>query len=241
MERTGKQFKSVYTIGAIATIIVLCGIVLDIIVGSFTVKDITFLPDGAIERFAQFKSNWLLGLYSLDLLNVINQIILIPSIFAIYIAHKKINEGMALLALILFLVGTTLFVAGNTALSMFDLSKKYFSASSESQMILIAAAGEAMLARGAHGSPGVFIGFTLPTIASVLMSYVMIKGQVFSKANSYIGFIGNLLMLLYLVLVTFFPAIEKHAILIAIPGGLLVMTWMIMYTIRLFKIRLTES
>ena len=225
-------------IGAITTIIVLCGIVLDMIVGTITGGDISSLPQTAIDRFNQFNNNWILGLYNLDLLNVIIQIITIPSIFAIYIAHKRTDNGYALLALILFLIGATIFITGNTALPMFELSKKYFSAISDAQKNLIAAAGESMLAKGAHGSLGVFIGFALPTFSNILISHVMIKGQIFAKATSYIGFVGNILLLLYIVMVTFYPATEKVALMIAMPGGLLAMAWMIMYMIKLFKLRL---
>lgn len=238
MENSKNQFKSIYLIGAITTIIVLCGIVLDMIVGTITGGDISSLPQTAIDRFNQFNNNWILGLYNLDLLNVIIQIITIPSIFAIYIAHKRTDNGYALLALILFLIGATIFITGNTALPMFELSKKYFSAISDAQKNLIAAAGESMLAKGAHGSLGVFIGFALPTFSSILISHVMIKGQIFTKATSYIGFVGNILLLLYIVMVTFYPATEKVALMIAMPGGLLAMAWMIMYMIKLFKLRL---
>ncbi|MDA3892722.1 MAG: DUF4386 family protein [Salinivirgaceae bacterium] len=242
MENSRNQFRSIYLIGAIATIIVLCGIVLDMIVGSIvTGGDISSLPQTAIDRFNQFKNNWILGLYSLDLLNVIIQIITIPSIFAIYIAHKRTDNGYALLALILFLIGTTVFISGNIALPMFELSEKYFSAISDAQKNLIAAAGESMLAKGTHGSLGVFIGFALPTFSSILISHVMIKGQIFTKATSYIGFVGNILLLLYIVLVTFYPATEKVAVMIAMPGGLLVMAWMITYMIKLFKLRLIRD
>lgn len=227
--------------GGIATIIVLCGIVLDMIVGSITGADLSSLPQTAIDRFNQFNNNWILGLYNLDLLNVINQIILIPSIFAIYIAHKRTDNGYALFALILFLIGTTIFITSNTALTMLDLSKKYFSAISDAQKNLIAAAGESMLAKGAHGSLGVFIGFALPTFANILISHVMIKGNIFTRSTSYTGLVGNILMLLYIILVTFYPAVEKVALMVAMPGGLLIMFWMIMFTIKLFKLRLAEN
>ena len=102
--------------------------------------------------------------------------------------------------------------------------------------MLLAAAGEAMLAKGSHGSLGVFIGFALPTFANVLMSCVMLNGKVFSRATSYIGIIGNTLMVIYIIMVTFLPAVEKMALVFAMPAGLLVMAWMIMFTIKLFKL-----
>ena len=236
MENIDKKWVNIYKVGAIATIIVLVGIVIDIIVGTFTGGNITELPQTAIERFNQFKVTPLLGLYNLDLLNIINQIILIPSIFALYAVNRNTHEPYALVALIFFLVGSTIFVTGNTALTMLDLSHKYFATSSTEQKLLLAAAGEAMLAKGSHGSLGVFIGFAIPAFANVLMSCAMLNGRIFSRATSYIGIIGNLLMGIYIIMVTFSPAVEKMALLFAMPAGLLVMTWMIMFTIKLLKL-----
>ncbi len=235
MEDSEKQWQFIYKVGGITTIIVLCGIVIDILVGSITGGDIAALPQTAIERFAQFKGNSLLGLYNLDLLNIINQIILIPSIFALYGALRKINNPSAILALILFLVGTTIFITNNTALTMLDLSHKYFNAASGEQRLLYAAAGETMLAKGAHGSLGVFIGFSLPTFANGIMSGAMLRGKVFSRLTSIIGLVGNSMMVVYIILITFIPALEKSALMLAMPAGLLLMVWMIMFTIKLFK------
>ena len=236
MDNSEKQWKIIYKIGAVTTIIVLCGIILDMLVGTMTGGNIAELPQTAFERFNQFRENSLLGLYNLDLLNIINQIILIPSIFALYAAHRDTNKPTALLSLILFLVGTTIFVTGNTALTMLDLSQKYYATSSEEQRMLFAAAGEAMLAKGSHGSLGVFIGFALPTFANGMMSCLMLKGNIFSRANSYIGIVGNSLMVIYVIMVTFMPSVERMALVFAMPAGLLLMTWMIMFTIKLLKL-----
>lgn len=238
---TKKQWKSIYTLGAVSTIIVLIGIVIDMVIGTVTGGNLSFLPQTAIERFGQFQDNWLLGLYNLDFLNTINQIILIPTYFALYAVHQKVKSAYATLALIIFLVGTTIFVTNNTALPMLDLSNKYAAATTESQKTLLAAAGEAMLARGAHGSPGVFFGFILPNIAGVIMSFAMLKGRIFSKANSYAGIAGSALILFYIVLVTFTPGVKNMATLFAMPGGILLMAWMVMFTIRLFQLGRNEN
>jgi len=241
MDNSDKQWKVIYKVGAITTLIVLCGIILDMIIGSITGGNIAELPQTAVERFKQFKEFPLLGLYNLDLLNIINQLILIPSIFALYAAHRETSRNFAMLSLILFLVGTTIFVTGNTALTMLDLSHKYFATESNEQRMLLAAAGEAMLAKGSHGSLSVFIGFALPTIANVLMSCVMLIGKVFSRATSIIGIIGNSLMVVYIIMVTFMPTVETMATVFAMPAGLLAMTWMIMFTIKLFKLGYKET
>lgn len=236
MDYSEEQWKTLYKVGAITTIIVLCILILDMIIGSITGGNLTELPQSAVDRFNQFKEDPLLGLYNLDFLNIINQIILIPSIFALFAVHRDTNKPAALLSLILFLIGTTIFITSNTAFTMLDLSHKYFAASSNEQKMLLSAAGEAMLVKGSHGSLSVFIGFALPTLANAFMSCVMLNGRIFSRATSYIGIIGNFLMVIYIIMVTFMPTVEKMATAFAMPAGLLVMIWMIMFTIKLFKL-----
>jgi hypothetical protein len=233
---TESQWRSIYIVGGIATIIALIGIVLDVVAGSATGGNLSALPQTAVDRFAQFQVNPLFGLYNLDLLNVLNQMFMIPVYFALYAAQRKTNNAYALLALIIFLVGTAIFVTTNTALPMLELSRKYAVTTTESQKIMLAGAGEAMLARGAHGSLGVFIGFLLPTIAGLIMSFAMLTGKVFGKITPYLGIAGSIFMLLYIVLVTFAPEIKNMATAFAMPGGLLSMAWMVMFTIRLFQL-----
>ena len=232
---TEAQWKSVYTLGGIFAVFSLIAIVTDIVIGSSTGGNLSSIPPTAVGRFGQFQLNPWLGLYNLDLLNTVNQLISIPVYFAIYAAHRQTNKPYALLALIVFLVGTTIFVTTNTALPMFELSRKY-AVATDAQKPLLAAAGEAMLARGDHGSLGVFFGFTLLTMAALLMSLVMLQGRVFSKINSYAGIIGNAFMLMYVVLVTFNPTVKSMAVVFAAPGGLLLVAWMVLFTIRLFQL-----
>jgi hypothetical protein len=235
------NWKGVIYIGAIFTFIALAGTIIDIAFGTITGGNLTELPKTASDRFIQMQINPLLGLYSLDLLNIIVQLLMIPSYFALYAVLKKSNDGFALLAFIIFLVGTVLMVTGNVALPMFDLSTKYAAATSDTQKILYAAAGESMLVRGTHGSLGMFIGFILPNIAGILLSWIMLKTKIFSTTTSWLGIAGSLLISVYLVLVTFVPEVKSMATLFAAPGGLMLMAWMLMYAIRLRKISILMS
>lgn len=229
------QWKSTYVLGGIFAILSLVAVVLDIFIGSSTGGNLSELPQTAVERFTQFQQNAWLGLYNLDLLNTVNQLISIPVYFALYAALRKTNKPYALLALIIFLLGTAIFVSNNTALPMLELSRKYALAG-ESQKSLLAAAGEAMLVRGEHGSLGVFFSFLLPTLSALVFSLVMLQGKVFSKASAYVGILGNILMLIYVLLVSFAPTVKDMAMAIAMPGGLLLLAWMVMLTIRLFRL-----
>lgn len=232
------QWKGIFTIGGWAALIVILGTLFDIVAGSISGGDLSAIPQTAIARYAQFQKNWFLGLYNLDLLNVLTSIILIPVYFALFAAHRRTYMAYAALAMILSLVATTIFVAANTALPMLALSAKYAVAATETQKEILAAAGEAMLARGEHGSPGVFIGFVLSSIASLSMSWVMLRGKVFHKATAYFGIIGNALLLIYIILVTFIPEIKPMAVMVAAPGGLLSLGWLIMLTLKLFNMGL---
>jgi len=235
IKNSEKQWKSIYTLGGIVTGIALTGILLDIIIGSITGGNLSALPQTSIERFAQFHDSKFLGLYNLDLLNIIIQMVLIPAYFALYGIHRNINNAYGLLALVVFLFGSVIMVANNTSLPMLELSNKYYSTTIESQKAFYAAAGESMLAQGAHGSPGIFLGFFIPNIANLTMSFVMLNGKIFSKINSWFGIIGSILMLMYVILVNFGSGVENMATAFAMPGGLLLMIWMILFTIRLFK------
>jgi len=237
IKNSEKQWNSICTLGGLATIIALLGILLDVVIGNVSGGNLSALPQTAIDRFTEFHDNRFLGLYHLDLLNIIVQMILIPAYFALFAVHRNVNSAYGLLALVVFLFGSVIMVANNTALSMLELSNKFFSTTDESQKSLYAAAGESMLVQGAHGSPAIFLGFFIPNIANLIMSIVMLKGNVFSKINSWIGIIGSVLMSMYVILVNFGTKVENMATAFAMPGGLLLMGWMIMFTIRLFTLR----
>jgi len=235
LDESDAGLKTIFTLGAVTTVIVLAGVIIDLIFGTITGGNLTALPQTAVDRFLQIRDNWTLGLYNLDLLNAINQLILIPSYVALYLALRQTRSGFALLGLIVFLVGSTLLVSGNVALPMYELSIKYAASTLESQKMLYAAAGEALLAKGIHGSMGMFFGFLLPNIAGIIMSYAMITGRIFTKWTGYLGLTGSALMCIYIVLVTFVPDIKSMATLFAAPAGLMLMAWMILFAIRFFR------
>ena len=235
------QWKTIYLLGGIAAFIVFGLTLSDIIIGSMTGVDLTQLPQTAIERFEEFQKSWLIGLYHLDMLNVIISAAMIPVFFALSTIHREIKPATSSLALILFLVATTIFITTNTALPMLHLSEKYYSTTSETQRNLYASAGEALLVRGEHGSPGVFIGFFLLTISNLFISFVMLNGKIFKRIAGYLGIIGSIFLLMYIFLVTFFPSTKSIAVIIVAPGGILVLAWYLLLAIKLVKIGLEKN
>jgi hypothetical protein len=99
------------------------------------------------------------------------------------------------------------------------------------------AAGQANLTVGASHSPGTFLAFFLVESAGVLISYVMLRGEVFPKAAAYAGMLGFSILLLFEFLVSFFSGLSQAAMLLSIVGGLLSMVWYILIARRLFQLK----
>jgi hypothetical protein len=193
------------------------------------------IPTFAADRFTQLQSQPWLGLYYLDLLNMITAILMIPVFTALVVCQRKTKNALLILALVIFGIGTAVFINNNAALPMLGLSRQYALALPQQKDILIAA-GESLLIKGAHGSMGAFSGFVLSMISTILMSFIMIQSKIFGKWTGWIGLFGATLLLVYIVLVTFVPDAKSIAMGLAAPGGIMSLVWMIMYTIKLFRI-----
>lgn len=211
-----------------------------------TLTDIglTFLPAGAeppgtmtaVDWFALFQDNWFMGLRNLGLLpNILILCLLIPVYLALYAVHQQVDKPYAVLAMMLALVGTAIYLSNNAAFPMLALSAKYSAATTEAQRTLIAAAGEAVLARGEDFTPGAFIGFLFAEAAIFVVSYVMLRGGIFSKATAYAGILGGLFLSIFTIWATFIPVLFEVAMLLAMIGGLASIVWYVLTARRLFQ------
>lgn len=242
VEIADSHWKSLYKVGGTTALISVLLVLLDIIIS-------ILLPGGdkgpgtrtVIDWFTLFQNNWYHALRDLGFLNIVNLVLGIPMFLALYAAHRRVNRAYAALATIFFFFGGAVYISNNTVIPMFVLSGKYAAATTDAQRSLLAAAGEAMLARGADFTPGSFIGFLLPSIASITISFVMLRGGIFSKAAAYTGILGFVFLLIFTVWAAFVPVLFDVAMMIAMPGGLLVMAWYILIARRLFQLGRLEK
>jgi hypothetical protein len=221
--------------GAAAALSALGGLA-DVAIGMSTGGSVSALPHDAAGRFAQLAAAPLLGLYNLDLLNLVNTLIMVPALYACWLALRRAGSAAGL-ALVFGVLAAAVFVANNSALAMLGLSRDYANAD-PSRRSLLAAAGEALLAKGAHGSPGVLAGFLLSSIANLILCGAMLASGIFSRATGIIGICGNLLLGVYLILVTFLPSVQGVALALAAPGGLMAIAWLLLMSARLFRLSL---
>jgi hypothetical protein len=119
---------------------------------------------------------------------------------------------------------------------MSALSSKYASATTDSQRTLLAAAGEAMIARGADFTPGSFVGFFLTEIAAIGFSLIMLRSGVFGRAIACLGIVGFVLLSIFTVCSTFFPSLFEMGMIIAMVGGLSGMAWYMLIGIKLLRL-----
>ena len=93
-----------------------------------------------------------------------------------------------------------------------------------------------MIARGADFTPGSFAGFFLTEIAALGFSLIMLRSGVFGRATAYLGVVGFMLLSIFTVCSTFFPALFGVGMIIAMVGGLSGMAWYMLVAIRLLRL-----
>ncbi len=231
------NWNTLYKIGGIAALISVIVMLSEIF--------ITLLPGGGatgpdtntvFDWFVLFQNNPLMGLRNLGLINMIATTLGIPVIFALYIAHRNVDHGYAALSVILSIVGTTIYLANNTAFPMLTLSGKYAAATTDTGRMMLAAAGEALLAQAESHTPGTFVGFFYAEISSILISIVMLRNQIFSKLTAIAGILGFGLLFIFEVLSSFVPPLFNVAMIFAVIGGLSSITWYALISRRLIQL-----
>lgn len=231
-----RNWQGFYIVGATAALLALAGTLMDIIVATLPGWETTTTPATIQAWYTQFQVNPLLGLRNLDLLNVIVSAIGIPMYLALYGAHRRSSQASAMLALMVVLVGTVVFLTSNVALPMLELSRGYAAAATDAQRVTLEAAGAALLARGAHGSMGAFMGFFLSSLGTLLLGVAMLRGRVFGRAAGWLAVVGAALMAGYTVGTTFAPTTTETMMALAVPGGLLVMAWNVIVAVKLLRL-----
>jgi hypothetical protein len=223
-----------YKLGALTALLILFTALLEIL--------ITFLPGGyasadtVVDWFDLLHDNPFLGLRNLGLLNIVMTALSIPMFFALCMTYRRVNPNYSTLAMIISFIGVAVFYATNRAFPMLYLSIQYATASTDSQRAVLEAAGQALLAVGQSHTPGTFIGFCLAEIAGILISFVMLRGGIFSKLNAYAGVLGFGMLLVYEICQSFVPAALGFVLIFAMIGGLLNLVWYGLIAKRLFQL-----
>jgi hypothetical protein len=196
----------------------------------FPIQIIVFLvsppPDTIIGWFNLFQTNKLIGLLDLDLLLIVDQALAILIFLALYIALRRVNESFMAIGIAFGLISAALFIASNPAFAMLSLSDQYAAAATDAQRTVFLAAGQAMLATW-QGS-AFQVSYLLGSVAPILISAVMLRSKLFSKATAYLGILANVIALgLY---------VPKIGVYISVFSVVFLWVWYILIARRLFQL-----
>lgn len=208
-ETAEPRWKGLYTIGGVAALVTVALIPLQVV--AFVLWPPP-LNGPVTEWFTLFQSNWLIGLLSLDLLLLVDYVLLIPIVLALYAALRRAAESLMAIGIALFFVAIALYFASNTAFEMLALSGQYATATTDGQRATYLAAGQAMLAT--YQGTAFHVSYILASIAGIIVTAVMLRSQVFSRVAAVAGLLGYVVGLaLYLPIVGIFLSVLSAVVL----------------------------
>ncbi len=182
------DYRPLFKLTNFLIIIMLLIIPLQIIIFSL------YPPPNTVEGFFElYKSNVFLGLLSLDFLYLINNTIMIILYLSLFVALYKDSPLTVLIAFILGIVGLVCYYGSNPSFEILNLSRKFFDANINEQIIYIAA-GETLLAGYSGTSFNVY--YVLNTICLLMFSYTLIKSPIFKKSVGYWALASGFFMII---------------------------------------------
>jgi hypothetical protein len=140
--------------------------------------------------FELFTGNPLLGLVSLDLLMMVEQVLLIPIVLALWLLAHRASESAALLGAALWLSGGLLILASNTGFEMLSLARGHAAASATEQATYLAAAQGMLASYWDMGTSFVF-GYVLAAAGGILTGSAMLRGRLFGRAAGWLLVVAN--------------------------------------------------
>ncbi|MEV0267882.1 hypothetical protein AB0H43_03830 [Hamadaea sp. NPDC050747] len=147
------------------------------------------LDGGAADWFALLQDNRLAGLIDLDLLLVVDNILLVPILLALFLILRRASASMMLVATAAGLLGVVMYATMNPAIQMSTLSDDFATATSAEAKASAVAAGEAALA--AWQGTAFHVGYLLGSLAGIVIGIAMLRSAAFSKVTAWMAIAAN--------------------------------------------------
>ena len=222
-ESVSSGWSSLYKLGGISSLLLVAIVIIQLIV--FTIAPPP-LDGTAIDWFILFQKNPIIGLIHFEFLMIIYVILCIPIALALYNLLRRASPSWTAIYLILSLLGVMCFIAARPAFEMLYLSNGYAAAETELQKATFLAAGEAKVATF-HGT-AFYINYILGSLTGLIISWVMLKTTLFSKATAYVRIASSIC--------DFGLFVPTIGMFIAIFSMLFLVIWNIMIARRLFQL-----
>jgi hypothetical protein len=179
------RWRSLYRIGAVATVVSIA--IIPLTVAAFFIWPLW--PDNILDVIQE---DWLSGLMGLDFGYLLGNVFAVPIFLVLYVTLKEVDEGWALIALTVGLLGLVCLVPARPIPEMFALSDQYAAAATDAERTAYLVAGESMLTHF-HGMV-YHAHYILGSASLLISSFLMLRSPTFSKAIAYVGIATNIVV-----------------------------------------------
>lgn len=221
------SWQTLYKVGAIVPLIVLAFYFVQIVLLIFGEP----FPTTVESWYLLIQRNRFLGFLYLNGLDVFSITVLGIMFLALYIALRKYNQSLMIIAVYLAIVGVVVFVVPRVAmLSVFPLSDQFAAAATDGQRASLLTAGETLNALGT-ATPQT-LGFFFLATAGLLISWVILKSGI-NKVTAYLGIIAFCVTVANQLSLILAPALAAGLMPL---NGLLWLIWWLMMSRLLLQI-----
>ncbi len=183
-------------------------------------------PSTVSGHFALLQSRPLIGLVSLDFLIIVDEVLAIPICLALYLSLRRVHESVMLIATAFSAVSIVCFLVATPALNMLYLRQQYVAASNAAERDELLGAGQAVLSSWL-GTP-YQTGYVVGSIAMILVSFVMLRSEIFSRFTAYAGILAGV--------VGFGVYVPKVGVFISILSVVGMQVWYLMIALALLRV-----
>jgi len=224
------QWNQLFKIGGIAPFVTLVFYLIQFLTIILSREPFPVTPE---EWFTLFHTNPILGLIFLNALDIFSIAILGLMFLALTIALWRVKPSWMLVAAFLALLGITAFVSSraNMVTATLALTEQYAAARTVAQSTQILAAGQAVMVLS-RATPETF-GFFFVAVASLIISSLMLKTDVFNNGTGYLGILGFVITLTNHICLILASSIATALMPVS---GLIWLIWWIWVGIKLLQL-----
>jgi hypothetical protein len=140
--------------------------------------------------FNLFNESPVIGLLSLDLLTMVEQVLAVPIILAMFLLAHRAAASTTLLGAAAWLMGAVLFLSSNTGFEMLALARGYAGAGAADQAAYIAA-GHGMLASYWDMGTSFVFGYVLSAVGGILLGAALVRAGALGRTAGWLLIVAN--------------------------------------------------
>jgi hypothetical protein len=213
------RWRSLYRMGAVAALLSLLIIPLSVL--TFFIWPL--FPDNILDVIQE---SWLAGIMSLDAGYLAGNLFVLPFFLVLYVTLREVDEGWALVALVLGLMGLLCLPIARPIPEMFAISEKYAAASTEAERAIYQATGHGMLSHF-HGM-AYHTHYILGSLSLLISSVLMLRSTMYGKALAWVGVVTNVV-----VFGLYVPVVGTYISMFSVLGYVI---WCVMLGLRLYRL-----